>query len=105
MASVDPAPGIRGRTMGPGCRDTSAKCTAPPVRRRTDRGSAFQQFADMGADRICKALQVVTAFEDRDETALAVLFSRFHQLARRPGEIIRRHAQRTERIAFMRIES
>jgi hypothetical protein len=54
--------------------------------------SAFHQFADMGADRIRKSLKVLTAFEDRHETALAVLSRGFHQFLLQPGEIVGRHA-------------
>src|SRR6476659_7079131 len=59
----------------------------------------------MGADRIRKSLKVVTALQHRHQPAVAVLLRRFHQFACHPGEIVGRHAQRTERIALMSIEA
>ena len=68
-------------------------------------GLALHQFAHMGADRIRKSLKVVTALQHRHQPTVAVLLRRFHQFACHPGEIVGRHAQRTERVALMGIEA
>ena len=59
----------------------------------------------MRGDRSREALEVVAAFEDRDDAAAATLLGDFHQLAGDPDEIRLDQIDVAERIAAMRVET
>ena len=51
-------------------------------------GSGTHQRIDMGRRRKSQPLQIITAFQKRDEAPLAALLGQFHQLGRRPGIVM-----------------
>ena len=59
----------------------------------------------MGGNRFLQALQVVAAFQDRDNAPARGLVGKVHQLLRDPAEILGVQIQRGEGIAIMRIEA
>ena len=52
-----------------------------------------------------KTVEVVAAFENRDDAALGVFFGDLHQLRRRPGKIRFDKIETAERIETMRVEA
>ena len=59
----------------------------------------------MRGDRIRQALQIVAAFEQRDDAAAGVTVGDLHQLAGDPGEIRLEQIEIGERIADVRVEA
>src|SRR4029450_405973 len=56
-----------------------------PPQSSGSRGGAHQGL-DVDCGRACQGLEVVTAFERRDELAAAMLLRRLHSLRRHPAE-------------------
>ena len=59
----------------------------------------------MGGDRIAQRLQIVAAFEQRDDAAAGAGVGDVHQLFRRPGEVLFGEVEIGERVAVMRVEA
>src|SRR5262245_48781186 len=75
-----------------------------PPQSRGSRGSTHQSlYVDCG--RACQGLEIVTAFERRDELAAAMLLCRLHELLRHPGEIGLEHPEICQRVPEMGVEA
>src|SRR3954468_13741832 len=67
--------------------------------------SRAHQCRDVGRHRLFQALQVVTAFEDRDHAIARAGVGDIHQLARDPAEVFRVQIDVGEGIAAMGVEA
>src|SRR5262245_54461884 len=70
-----------------------------------DSGGGAHQRLDVDGGRACQGLEVVAAFERRDELAAAMLLCRLQQLLRDPGEIGLEHPEICQRVSEMGVEA
>src|SRR6201987_5329866 len=99
--------------MLPSQKNTRGTCRSSLRRSlRTDcggnqcgRNSTAHQGRDMGCNRFLEALQIIAAFEHRDNSPGSTSVGEVHQLARHPAEIFSLEVEGGEGIAVMRIEA
>src|SRR5205807_3458155 len=67
--------------------------------------SRSHQRRDVGRDRFLEPLEVVAAFQHRDNPAAGACLCNIHQLARDPAEILRVQVKRCQGIAMVCVEA
>src|SRR5262249_4472119 len=67
-------------------------------------GLRMHQGGDMGGNRVAERLQVIAAFEQRDDTATGTTVGHIHDLLRGPDEIGLGQIDVGERVAHMRVK-
>src|ERR1700690_3688928 len=67
--------------------------------------SRAHQGTDMGRDRFFQPLKIITALEDRNNSASCGAIGEVHQFSRHPSEVFGFEIERSQGIAMMGIET